>query len=101
MEKSSKDEVTPAKRPFDIDLAIPRIRDAVRPFLKAALFELAVEGFRSPIEQLVACIISVRTLEKVTLPKAGHLFTLARTPLEVSRLTIPAIDERINACTFH
>jgi len=101
MEKSSKDEVTPAKRPFDIDLAIPRIRDAVRPFPKAALFELADEGFRSPFEQLVACIISVRTLDEVTLPTARHLFALARTPLAVSHLTIPAIDEQINACTFH
>ena len=101
MRKSSKEQGTPAERPFEIDLAIARIREAVRPFPKAALFELADDGFRSPFEQLVACIISIRTLDEVTLPTARHLFALARTPLEVSRLSIAAIDERINASTFH
>jgi endonuclease-3 len=37
-----------AKRLFDIDLALSRIGDAVRPLPQAALFELADEGFRSP-----------------------------------------------------
>ena len=35
------------KRPFDVDLAFKRIRDAVGSFPKAALFELADEGFNS------------------------------------------------------
>jgi endonuclease-3 len=101
MRKSSKEPSAPAKRPFDIDAAIARIREAVRPFPQAALFELADDGFRSPFEQLVACIISIRTLDEVTLPTARRLFALARTPLEVSRLSIAAIDEQINASTFH
>ena len=101
MGKSRKEQVNPAKRPFDIDVAIARIREAVRPFPKAALFELAEDGFRSPFEQLVACIISIRTLDEVTLPTARRLFALARTPLEVSHLSIAAIDKQINACTFH
>ena len=101
MEKFRKDQAAPVKRPFAIDVAIPRIREAVRPFPKAALFELADEGFRSPFEQLVACIISIRTLDEVTLPTARRLLALARTPLAVSHLTIAAIDEQINACTFH
>src|SRR5207249_4739032 len=90
-----------AKRPFDIDLAMDRIREAVRPFPKAALFELAEEGFRSPFEQLAACIISIRTRDEVTLPTARRLFELARTPEQVSRLTPEAIDERIRMSSFH
>ena len=39
------------KRPFDIDLAMARIREAVRPFPPAALFALAEEGFNSPFER--------------------------------------------------
>src|SRR5262245_25463800 len=78
-----------------------RVRDAVRPFAKAALFELADEGFRSAFEQLVACIISVRTLDEVTLPTARRLFAVARTPAEVSRMTPEEIDRHIRACTFH
>jgi endonuclease-3 len=92
---------THGKQPFDIDLALRRIRDAVRPFPKAALFELADDGFDSVFEQLVACIISVRTRDETTVPVARKLFTRARTPAEVSRLTQQEIDALIGACTFH
>ena len=101
MESRNRNNATLSKRPFDIEQAFLRIDEAVRPFPKAALFELAEEGFRSPFEQVVACIISTRTLDEVMLPTARRLFALARTPLEVSRLTVTAIDEAIRACTFH
>jgi endonuclease-3 len=101
MGNSGKGNIASIKLPFDIDQVFLRIREAVRPFPKAALFELAEEGFRSPFEQLVACLISIRTLDEVTLPTARRLFALARTPLEVSQLTVAAIDEAIRACTFH
>lgn len=90
-----------AKRPFDIDLAVTRIREAVRPFRPAALFELAADGFDSPFEVLVACIVSIRTMDEVTLPCAQRLLALARTPLTMSQLTVAAIDEAIRPCTFH
>ena len=89
------------KVPFDIRRALRRVREAVRPFPKAALFELAEEGFASPFEQLVACLISVRTYDEVTLPTARRLFAVARTAAEVSRLTPEAIDRLIGTCTFH
>lgn len=89
------------KQPFDIDAAMTQVDGAVRPFAKAALFELADEGFRSPFALLVACIISIRTLDEVTLPTARRLFALARTPAAMSRLPVKAIDEQIVACTFH
>lgn len=90
-----------AKRPFDIDLAIRRIRKAVEPFAKAAMFELAEDGFNSPFEQLVACIISIRTYDEVMLPTARTFFERARTPEEVSRMTTEEIDELIRPSTFH
>jgi endonuclease-3 len=93
--------MTAPKRPFDIDEVIRRVRAAVRPFAKAAMFELADEGFSSPFEQLVACIISIRTRDEVTIPTARRLFARARTPLEVSRLMLREIDQLIRACTFH
>ena len=89
------------KRPFDIDLAMTRIGAAIRPFRPAALFALASEGFNSPFEVLVACIISIRTMDEVTLPCARRLLVLARTPLAMSQLTITAIDDAIRPCTFH
>jgi endonuclease III len=92
---------TVRKRPFDIDLAIRRIRAAVRPFAKAALFELADLGFDSPVEQLIACIISIRTRDEVTLSTAQHLFERARSPAEMSQLAPAEIDRLIHPCTFH
>src|SRR5690242_11109816 len=74
------------ERLFDIDVAMERLREAVRPLPKAAMFQLADEGFGSLFEQLVACIISIRTLEEITLPTARRLFAVARTPAEMARL---------------
>ena len=89
------------KQPFRIAVAMRRIRTAVEPFAKAALFELYDDGFRSPFEQLVACLISIRTRDEVTLPTARKLFAEARTPAAVARLSVQAIDNLIRACTFH
>jgi len=89
------------KKPFDIDQAIDRIRVAVAPLPKAAMFELADEGFDSPFEQLIACIISIRTFDEVMLPTARRFFARARTPIEVSQLTPTEIDKLIVASSFH
>ena len=89
------------KKPFDIDQAIKLISDAVRPFPKAAMFELAEEEFNSPFEQLVACMISIRTYDEVSLPTARRLFARARTPEQVSQLTVAEIADLINTSTFY
>lgn len=89
------------KRPFDIPDMFRRIERAVEPFPKAALFELAEDGFRSPFEQLVACIISIRTRDEVMLPTARALFQCARTPAQMAELGAEEIDRLIRASTFH
>jgi len=89
------------KRPFDIDVALARIEDAVRPWPKAALFQLAEEGFRSTFEQLLACIISIRTYDEVTLPVSRTLFARARTPSAVRELSWEELDALISPSTFH
>jgi endonuclease-3 len=78
-----------------------RIAAAVRPFAKAALFELAEEGYFSAFEQLVACMISIRTRDETTLPVARRFFAAARTPAEVLGLSVEQIDELIGLCSFH
>jgi endonuclease-3 len=89
------------KKPFDIDAALKLISTAVQPWPKAAMFELAEDGFKSPFEQLVACMISIRTYDEVTLPTASKFFAQARTPAQVSQLTPKEIDALISTCTFH
>lgn len=99
--KSPQRAVVPEKRPFLIAAALKRIRPAVAPFPKAALFELYDEGFTTPFQQLVACIISIRTLDEVMLPTARRLFARARTPAEMSRLKPEEIDALIRTSSFH
>ncbi|HEV2146480.1 MAG TPA: endonuclease III [Longimicrobiaceae bacterium] len=91
----------PDKRPFDIHEAMRRVAAAVEHYPKAALFELAELGHDTPFAQLVACILSIRTLDETMLPTALALFERARTPAEVAALGPEEIDRIIRSCTFH
>lgn len=85
----------------DIDAMMRLIETAVEPFAKAALFELCDLGFSTPFEQLVACIISIRTLDEVMLVTAQSLFRRARTPQEIAALDIDTLDGLIHDSAFH
>ena len=91
----------PPKQPFDIDLALSRIAAAVEPYPKAAMFELAELGYATPFEQLIACIISIRTRDEESLPISRRLLDVARTPAAVAQLTPEQIDRLITPSTFH
>src|SRR5215471_9447882 len=76
-----------AKQPFDIDVVMERLREAVRPFPKAAMFELAEQGYSTLFQQTVACMISIRTRDEVSGPAARRLFARAPGPVEVAALS--------------
>jgi endonuclease III len=102
--RAKSDSATPrrgGKRPFVIATAIRRLREAVRPLPKAAMFQLAEEGYRSVFELLIACIISIRTRDETTVPVSRRLFQRAPTPADISGLALAEIDEIISASTFH
>ena len=86
---------------FPIEQAIELLRKAVKSLPKAALFDLYDQGHTSPFEQLIACLISVRTYDEVMVPAAHALFALARTPEDMYKLSISQIDKAIRASTFH
>jgi endonuclease III len=88
-------------RPFEIDEVVERIRAAIEPFPKAAMFELAERGYSSPFEQLIACIISIRTYDETSIPVSEALFGLARTPAQMAQLSVEQIDRAIRESTFH
>ncbi len=91
----------PNKIPFDIDLALARIEEAVAPYPKAAMFALADLGYTSVFEQLISCILSIRTKDEVSLVESQRLFARARTPGEIAALSVEAIDALIDQSTFH
>ncbi|MDB5207709.1 MAG: endonuclease [Flavisolibacter sp.] len=75
------------KRPYDIPDMLARIEKAVVSFPKAAMFELYERGYTSLFEQLISCLISIRTLDETTIPISEKLFAKARTAKELLRLT--------------
>ena len=91
----------PVKRRFDIHTVLRRIRDAVAEHAPAAMFDLAERGFQTVFQQLVACIISIRTLDEVSLPVAIRLLERAPTPEKMAKLSPAQIDALIRASSFH
>lgn len=78
-----------------------RIERAVAGYADAAMFELAERGYDTLFQQLVGCIISIRTRDEVTLPVALRLLAAAPTPEAMSRLSADEIDTLIEQSTFH
>lgn len=89
-----------AKLPFDIDIVLDRVREAVEALPKAAMFELYESGYTSLFEQLISCLISVRTYDEVSLPVSRRLFERARTPNQIAQLTPEEIETLIRECTY-
>jgi endonuclease-3 len=89
------------KRPFDIHTVVRRIRKAVADLPDAAMFALREQGYGSVFQQLVACIISIRTTDEVSLPTALVLLKRAPTPARMLGLEVAEIDRLIHASSFH
>jgi endonuclease-3 len=90
-----------AKLRFDIDEVMRRIRVAVADVPDAAMFALRDLGYGTLFQQLVACIISIRTTDEVSLPTALALLSQAPTPADVAALHVDDIDAAIHSATFH
>ncbi|MBV9224179.1 MAG: endonuclease III [Acidobacteriaceae bacterium] len=90
----------PEKEPFDIDEVFRRLREATADLPKAAMFELRDRGYGSPFEQLVASLISARTLDETTIPVSLRLFEVARTPEALANLDEGALVKLLRGATF-
>lgn len=88
------------KSNFDIHTVLQRIETAVKPFPKAAMFELYERGYTSLYEQLIACIISIRTYDETSIPVAEALFAFARTPEKMLQISDSQLLELIRQSTF-
>lgn len=80
------------KRAYDIGAMLRGIRAAVREYPKAALYELVEEGHETAFEQVVACIVSVRTRDERTLEVSRRLFGRARTAAAVAEMGVGEIE---------
>lgn len=80
---------------------LKNIRKAVEIYPKATLFELYDRGYHNLFQQLIACLISVRTYDEVSLLSSLRLFETAKTPEEIENLSLEEINNLIFPATFH
>lgn len=85
---------------FELDVVLARIEEAIKPYPKAAMFELAERGYDSLFEQLISCIVSIRTLDETTIPVSLRLFEVARTPEQLLALDIPTLTQLLYGTTY-
>ena len=88
------------KRPFELTPVLKKIETAIAGFPKAAMFELFEQGYTSLFEQLISCIISIRTLDETTIPVSLRLFAVARTPDALLKLSPQDLETLLHGCTF-
>lgn len=90
-----------SKLPFEPERVIELLRIAVRDLPPPSMFELRNRGYGDLFQQVVACMISVRTYEEVSLPASMRLFEAAPSAEAVAALSVEQIDELISPSTFH
>lgn len=88
------------KLPFDLGEMLKRIEQAVATYPKAAMFELYERGYASLFEQLMACIISIRTLDEVSIPVAERLFSRVRNAKEMSKLKPTELEDLLHGSSY-
>ena len=88
------------KVPYNLNVMLNRIEKAVSGYPKAAMFELYEKGYTTLFEQLISCIISIRTLDETTIPVSLKLFEIARTPEELQKLSPQKLEDLLYGSTF-
>lgn len=77
-----------------------RVEDMIAPYPKAAMFALADAGYYTLYEQLVSCILSIRTYDETSYPASVALFARARTPEDMLALEREELVQLILKCTY-
>lgn len=85
---------------FPIEIMLRRIEAAIAQYPKAAMFSLREQGYNSLFEQLVSCIISIRTLDETTIPVSLRIFEKARTPEAMLALGREPLADLLFGSTF-
>lgn len=88
------------KKQFDLGTVLTRIEKAIAGYPKAAMFELYERGYNTLFEQLISCLISVRTLDETTVPVSLKLFAEARTPEAMLLLSHENLVQLLFGSTF-
>lgn len=85
---------------FPVEKVLQRVAAAIRDQRPAAMFELYEKGYSSLYEQLIACIISIRTYDETSVPVAERLFARARTPSAMAAVSESELIRLLDGSTF-
>ncbi len=88
----------PSARP--LDTMFERIETANAAHPPAAMFGLAAAGHDSLYEQLVSCVLSIRTYDETSYPASVALFERARTPEAMLALDHEELVGLVAKCTY-
>ncbi len=76
------------------------LKQAVKDFENPIVADIGEET-RSPFMVLVSCLLSLRTMDKVTAPVSRKLFAVAKTPEDISRMPIKNLQEIIRQVNYY
>ena len=93
-------EVKMASSIKKIGIIIKLLKQEVKHFENPIATEIG-EKTRSPFMVLVSCLLSLRTMDKVTGPVSRKLFEIAKTPQEINRLSLKKLQEVIKPVNFY
>ena len=86
-------------RDFNIADGLRKLKKAVRKFRTPSVTVIAKKN--DPFAVLVSCIISLRTRDEVTELASARLFTLAKLPAELLKLSNAKIEKAIYPAAFY
>jgi len=86
------------KRALEI---INRMRTETKSMVQPAAVTLIQEYGKDPFLVLIACLLSLRTKDTVSLPAACRLFSYAKTPQELCAMPVEQIQELIYPVAFY
>lgn len=85
----------------DIPAAVRILKAEYKRFKIPYVTEVAAERSKDPFRVLVSCILSLRTQDATTREASSRLFSIASTPVELSRLTRRVIEKAIYPVGFY
>lgn len=85
---------------YPLGTMLDRVGQQIADYPEAAMFGLAEAGYDSLYEQLVSCVLSIRTYDETSYPASVQLFARARTPQGMLALDREEIVGIIIKCTY-
>lgn len=84
----------------NIGIIMNLLKEAVKNFDNPVAAEIG-EQTRSPFMVLVSCLLSLRTMDKITGPVSKNLFETAKTPQEISKMPLKRLQQIIRSVNYY